>query len=258
MLTILGWLWKNAHAEGPHYTPEHAGVWARMIHRNLTLPHRFVVVTDTPEAEFDPLIKPVPLWDDCRDVKPNWGEKKVNCYPRLKAFSVEARDLIGERFVSIDLDLVVLGNDDSSALPWPFLDPLFDRPEEFVMLRRFLQNGASKLNVYQGSMWMMTAGARKDVWTSFKGQESAKQTKHLIGTDQAWITHTLGPNEAGWTDKDEVICWTDALSNWPRYRNAPPPVKMVFFNCNPKQDLLAKPIRPGETVKFPWIGRFYQ
>src|SRR5688572_1549925 len=148
MLTILGWLWKS---RGDYsYTPTHANIWARMIHRNLTLPHRFVCVTDTPEADFDPLITPVRLWDDWRDVKANWGEKKVNCYVRLKAFSEEARELIGQRFVSVDLDLVVLGNDDSNKPAVPFLDPLFDRSEDFVMLRRFLNNGTRPKNIYQG------------------------------------------------------------------------------------------------------------
>lgn len=256
MITILGWLWRPASGE-PRYTADHVNVWARMIHRNLTLPHRFVVATDTPEADFDLLVTPIPLWDDWREVRANWGEGKVNCYRRLKAYSDEARSLIGERFVSVDLDLVVLGNRDSSRQE-PFLDALFDRPEDFLILKRFMGNGARPKNWCQGSMWMMTAGARRRVWDSFEGQRSADMTNGLIGTDQAWVSFTLPPTEAGWTEKDGVVCWTDLHSNWTRYRTEAPPVKMIFFNCNPKQDELAKPIRPRESVKFPWIGEYYR
>lgn len=279
MITILGWLWRPDTGAAP-YSADHVNVWARMIHRNLTIPHRFVVVTDTPEADFDPLVTPIPLWDDWRDVAPNWGKDKVNCYRRLKAYSAEFGELITvpsskfevpssasniehrtqnpepPRFVSVDLDLVVLGNKDSTRQE-PFLDPLFDRPEDYLILKRFLQNGTRPKNWCQGSMWMMTAGARRQVWDSFEGQRSADMTNGLIGTDQAWVAFTLPSSEAGWTHQDGVVCWTDLSSNWTRYRQEVPPVKMIFFNCNPKQDELGKPIRPGETAKFPWIADYY-
>src|SRR5689334_1685231 len=103
MLTIVGWLWRDPDY-AVQYKPAHANIWARMIHRNLTLPHRFVVFTDRPDAYFDPLITPIPLWSDWRDLKKdNWP---TNCYVRLKVFSEEMRGILGDRFVSIDLDCV--------------------------------------------------------------------------------------------------------------------------------------------------------
>lgn len=258
MLTILGWLWKNPNPDGPHYTPWHANVWARSIHRNLTLPHRFILATDTPEADFDPLITPIALWDDWRGLACNWPDHRGNCYPRLKAFSEEAREIIGARFVSIDLDLVVLGNTDSSAPPEPFLDPIFDRKEDFLILKRFLRSGADPKNWCQGSMWMMTAGARARVWTEFTGRDSVAATKGMLGTDQAWLAHKLSPDEAGWSEKDGVVCWLD-LNNQQKYLE-PPAVKMIFFNTSwdQKPDYLSKPIRARERAKVPWIARFYQ
>src|SRR5262245_4870107 len=107
MLTIVGWLWRQDQM-ATVYNIDHANTWARMIHRNLTIPHRFKIFTDFPQDEwkdFIPLIEPAKLWDDWRDVKnPLWPPIKPQCYVRLKVFSREAREWIGERFVSIDLD----------------------------------------------------------------------------------------------------------------------------------------------------------
>lgn len=218
MLTIVGWLWRG---EGPlRYTPEHANIWARMIHRCLSLPHRFVLMTDQPEADYDPLIQPVPLWDAWRELRnKSWGASKPQCYVRLKAFSREAAEIFGPRFVSIDLDCV----------PLKPLDPLFQRKEDFLIFRRMPLTERDKLNTYNGSMWMMTAGARASVWEAFKGEESIAAARAFMGTDQAWIRHHLGPNEAGWGITEGVYGWT-RLRNHPSYLHSPPEnARIIFF-----------------------------
>lgn len=284
MLTILGWLWKNPHSEGPHYTAWHANVWARMIHRNLTLPHRFVVVTDTPEAEFDPLITPVPLWDDWREVrKPKWGDDKPQCFVRLKAFSAEFGDTLRRalsipagdpvRFASIDLD----------CLPLDCLDPLFDRGEDFVIYRRFQVlkgNPKEATTYYQGSMWMMTAGAREQVWTQFRGQKSVDgMDQSRIGSDQAWISEVLGPAEATWDVADGVLSYAYHIAIpgtvWYGHRpeEVPYTARMVFFQGtikpwdfpDPKKIFsMDKKARreyertiPGGLMDRAWIGEKY-
>ena len=241
MLTILGWLWKNPNPEGPQYEPEHANVWARMIHRHLSLPHRFLVVTDTPEAEFDPLITPIPLWDYWRDLKrPGLSEDLPQCFVRLFAWSAEFGDLLRRtfklppqdpaRFVSIDIDCLVLDD----------LEPLLGRTEEFLIYRRFSANKANNraaATYYQGSMWMMNAGARRTVWQNFHGLESVERIDpRRIGTDQAWICEVLGPDEPGWDLSDGVLSYQSHIacpgSIWHDHRpeEVPQfPARIVFF-----------------------------
>lgn len=229
MLTILGWLWKDELCKA-QYTVRHANVWARSIDRNLTLPHRFVLATDYPEDqwhEFDPLIKPIVLWNDWRSVRnPTWPAHKPQCYVRLKAFSEEARELIGPRFVSIDLDVLVMGN----------LDGILGRTEDFLIYHRHNSNSHETVNTYQASMWMMTAGARKQVWQDFTGEASAKAAAQFMGSDQAWIRYKLGPDEPGWTDKDGVYSFVSHIKANPmRFaRLAPEKARLIFFQGNDK------------------------
>lgn len=211
MLTIVGWLW---HTEKPRYTAAHVRTWARMIHAYTTIPHRFVLMTDRPDGDYGPLVEPFLLWDDWKTLKnPYWSPEKQHCYVRLKAFSKEVEPIFGKRFVSIDLDLIVLGD----------LDPLFTRTEDFLILRR------RHRVPYNGSMWMMKTGCRDFVWRDFKGESSILAAKDYVGSDQAWLCHRLGPREKGWDTTDGVYGWTK-LRHLGVFSEAPPKnARIVFF-----------------------------
>ena len=267
-LTILFWLWRSPTCK-EQYTPERVDMAAKMIDRNLTLPHRFVCATDWPLDSFGPLIEPIPLWDDWRELQnPKWGPQKPHCYVRLKAFSREAGELIGPRFVSIDLDCLVLD----------CLDPLFSRTEDFLIFHRFIDAQRPRIvnNPYNGSMWMMTAGARAQVWQDFNGEQSVLQALGHIGTDQAWITHKLGREEAGWDYRDGVFGWPNIQGDG-RYEKEPPPgARLIFFYGEEKPwHYLKDPPAPAslpynhresrrrnriwqEPPRFQWIRRYYK
>lgn len=165
----------------PDYTAGHVNRLASMVSRHLRMPHEIVCVTDRPEG-IDGGIRIVPLWDDLR----NYGR----CFVRLKAFSPEMRDIIGERFVSLDLDTVIVGE----------LDPLFDRPEPFV-----IWSDPSRLLPYCGSQWMLTAGYAPQVFEQFDYEiwKMLKPERNWHGSDQAWMAHTL-PGTATWGRGDGV------------------------------------------------------
>jgi len=223
-LTIVGWLWRQEKS-AIEYTPERANIWARMIDRHLKIPHRFVLMTDQPQAAFDPLIEARPLWDDWREIRnPNWAASKPHCYVRLKAFSDEAKEIFGPRFVSIDLDCVVVGD----------LGPLFTRSEDFLIYQRGRGAVRDPLNTYNGSMWLMTAGARAQVWTNFQGAPSIAAASAYLGSDQAWMRHVLGPNEKGWTPLDGVWAWTQIRYDARFKKNPPPGARIVFFQGGQK------------------------
>jgi hypothetical protein len=252
-LTIVGWLWRNEKYP-VQYTPEHANVWARMIHRNLTLPHRFVLMTDQPDREFDSLIQPERLWDDWRSLRHPWGDRRPHCYVRLKAFSEEVAAIFGPRLVSVDLDCVVVGD----------LDPLFSRTEDFLIMRRQVVHPQDKHNTYQGSMWMMSTGVRACVWHDFKGEESIAAAKKYIGTDQAWIRYKLGPNEAGWSQTDGVYGWPRVNGEARWRKEQPEGARIVFFYGGDKPWVIASKLRrigKGMFVarnSYRWVREHYQ
>jgi hypothetical protein len=222
MLTIVGWLWRDPHCR-TQYRPKHADIWARMIHRNLTLEHRFVVFTDDMNDQFDPLIEKYPLWDDYHlENNAMWRREFPQCYVRLKAFGRDPalRKILGPRYVSIDFDCVVLGD----------LDPILSRPEPFLIYHRPILVSEDRKDPYNGSMWMMDFGARPKVWEDFKGAESIQampQEQRYLMTDQGWMLYKLGLKEPGWGMESGVFMWS-----WLQHKClAPPPdCKIVFFN----------------------------
>lgn len=258
MITIVGWLWQQEKC-AVHYEIEHANVWARMIHRNLTAPHRIVIMTDYPEKrwkEFDETIEPKVLWPDWRDLKtPRWKDDKPQCYVRLKAFSEEAIQYFGPRFASVDLDCVVTDN----------LDPIFVRKEPFLIWHRpIIYRNRPTFNDYVGSLWLMTAGAKREVWEDFKGIESVELAKDYLGSDQAWIRYRLGPGEPGWTEKDGVYSFVTHVKGNPlAYGPSPPPgSRIIFFQGGEKPWHYLDCDNPrcsycGEIVKVnpPWLLR---
>lgn len=226
-LTIVGWLWRNQQSR-VQYDVEHANIWAPMLDRHISLPHRFVLVTDHPRErwdEFHPLIEPVELWDDWRDLRNvSWGLDKPQCYVRLKAYSAWAREIFGDWFVSIDLDCVALQP----------LDPLFEHDDEFRIIHRAPVRRSDQDNKYQASMWMMKAGSRDFIWNDFKGEESIKESLQYLGSDQAWLRHRLGNDEAGWSEDDGVYGFP-RIEKISQYRKAPPAnARIIFFYGNKK------------------------
>lgn len=223
------------------YTADHVNRAKSMVRRHLKLPHEIVCITDNPSG-IDSDIRIVPLWDDFKDLK--------SCFIRLKAFSPSMKELIGPRFVSIDLDVVVVGD----------LDPLFNRPEDFV-----IWSNVDGHTPYCGSMFLMTAGSRSRVFTQFDPARSLERirARRFVGSDQAWISEVLGPGEAQWTKKDGVLSFRRhfaPMSHLPSraerlgLNRGEPPVeaRMIFFHG------VEDPSQPNVQLRHPWVVKHWR
>lgn len=194
-LRLITWLWRQPGGR-TNYQPWHVRCWADSVRRHLTIPHTLAVVTDVPGDYGD--IEVIAPPRDFEDVRiPTWGPHMPQCLRRLAMFRPDAAAIFGERFVSMDLDAVISGS----------LDPLFDRDEDFVMYR-----GTNAARPYNGSLLMMTAGARPQVYTQFTPEGAAAAGREFIGSDQAWISHVLGAVEAVWGATDGVHAWGSRLN----------------------------------------------
>lgn len=200
-----------------------------MVRRHLTIPHRIACVTNHPEG-IDDSIEIISPPGDFEDVRiGTWGEHLPQCHRRLAMFRPDAADIFGERFVCMDLDCVVGGS----------LDPLFDISDDFAMY-----NGTSASRPYNGSMMMMRAGARPQVYTEFTPERAEYAGRRFIGSDQAWISHCLGKGERVWGVPEGVYSW----SQMSRSVDAAP--RLVFFPGDVKPWHLV--LRSG------WVGRHYR
>lgn len=233
MLSIVAFKWTPAPNYRSAYSAETVNVLASMVRRHYHDPHEFVCITDDARG-LDARIRVIPLWNDFAELPPPQGRKNPSCYRRLKLFAPEMAALVGPRFVAIDLDSVLTGD----------VTPLWNRSEDFVMVGE-----TNPKTYYNGSMLLMTAGARAQVWETFDPRRSpllAKLAGHY-GSDQAWISYCLGEGEATWTRKDGVYSYRNHLTG---DRALPPDARVVLFHGR------VDPWHPA-AAQLPWIQEHY-
>lgn len=225
---------------GTKYSMSHVLRMRSMLQRNLTIPYEMVLITDDPkEDKFGvwPDIRVLPLWPMMREAK--------LCGVRLYAFHPMMEKLIGPRFAWIDLDVVITGN----------VDHIFGRTERFVALQP--PRPPMPIN---GSLVMMDAGVFPQVlstWSIEKYYEVGDQLskKHGIkaGTtsDEGWMWHTIGSDEAKITKVDGVYFFRRDLQQGSV--PLPPDAKMVIMNGK-----RFDPSMPEWQKKCPWIARHWR
>jgi hypothetical protein len=218
------------------FGPETVNTLRRMVARHYPHPHRFLCVTDDP-AGLDPAVTVLPDFKDFVDVQSPYGGKNPSCYRRLRLYHPEAERWFGARFVAIDLDTVITSD----------LRPLWDRSEDYVVW-----GDTNRTTHYNGSMVLMTAGARSKVWTQFNPKVSPWQAKQArqFGSDQGWISYCLGPGEATWSKADGVYSFRNHLSS--NGRTLPDDARIVFFHGQ------YDPWSPYVTAHYPWVREHYQ
>jgi hypothetical protein len=237
MLDVVTFKWRPAWSHyRSRYDASHVNTLRDMVARHYQKPHRFTCITDDP-AGIDPRVRIVPLWDDWSSLRSTHGYQNPSCFRRLRLFARDAGELIGPRFVWLDLDMVITAD----------LAPLFDRSEDVILW----EGTAGRFQPYNGSMVMMTAGARPQVWERFEGEASARaaQANRFSGSDQAWIAYCLGPGEATFTALEGCYSWRKHL-RWTRGL-LPPDARIVNFAGSGGD--------PWELIKIaPWIGQHWR
>lgn len=227
-IKIISWKWSDSRWPTV-YGSAQVNTMAAMLRKHVTVPYKFCCITDN-SSGIDLDIEIIPMWNDLADMG--------HCYRRLKAFSKEAETLIGKRFMSIDLDSVILGN----------IDSFVSAPEDFVIVR-----DTQPPTPYNGSMFLLTAGSRAQVWEQFDPVESPRRGRDLryCACDQAWIGACLGTHERVWTGADGVKSFRNEVIL--KQSSSPLPTdKIVFFHGSKK---------PWDGVvqnNFSWIKEHYQ
>lgn len=225
MLTVCAWYWVQPECRAK-YEPLHIAIWADMVRRNLSMPHRLAVVTlediEIPGVE---IIRPPREFEELR--VPSWPDWRPQCFRRLVMFRHDAARYFGSRFVCMDLDCVVGGP----------LDPLFSGGEDFR-----IAVGTAAGRPYNGSMLMLRAGSRPQVYEQFTPGGALEAGQRFVGSDQAWLAHCLGPGEATWGQDDGLV-----------YHGLPmrpmTPRRVMFYPGKQK---------PWDELRDPWVRRHYR
>jgi hypothetical protein len=155
--------------------------------RHCQLPHRVVCVTDDPTG-IDAGIEIVPM--------PTTFAHTPRCRRRMQIFDRAFASRIGDRILSIDLDVVIVGD----------LTRILDRHEPLVGWK------VAHHNVYSGSFFLMDAGVLDPLWQMFDAEpETFPQRIQPRGvpSDQAmlnWYLSTQAPI-AQWTEADGFVTY---------------------------------------------------
>lgn len=211
-LPVIFWKWKNSNYRSS-FRAAHVNAAAEMVHGNTSFPVQPICITDDAEG-IDPGIKIIPLWP-CP--APEYGERgRPNCTVRLKMFSPEFVQLVGPRFASLDLDMVVTDN----------LDDILGCDDPFAMW-----GDTGKNFQYNGSLCVMNAGLFPQVWTDFKGVISLKEAhrRGFFGSDQAWISYKVGTGKRMFSTKDGVYSYKNHYRDY-NIQAKIEGCKIVFFH----------------------------
>lgn len=228
MFTVMTWLW------GDRYHRVYVERLMAGFKRHMRSDYRFVIMSDA--YNWGRLPIGCEAYQIPRSVVPLTFEK--GCLSRLIMFDPEFQELHGIRgkLISIDLDTVITGP----------LDPVFDRPEPFVILQ-----GVNSRNPcpYNGSLMLITPGVHPEVWSEFSVEASKAAPYDEFPDDQAWIAHKV-PGAAGWLPGNESGVYAFAKPGWPPYSlEVPHGARIVTFPG--KRD-------PSQYMNLNWIRKHWR
>jgi hypothetical protein len=207
MLHVVTWWW------GDKYPAHYVERLRDGLRRHLRQPYRLLCMVDRL------LERPALTGVGYRQILDHDLIAQQGCFARLRMFDRDwqfAREIAPEeRIGCIDLDCVVTGP----------LDPLFDRPESFVILQG--ANAANPCPV-NGSLMMLRGAAHQDVWSDFSLEAARQVPFHEFPDDQGWIAHKL-PGCAGWQAGPESGVYAFKKPGWPKGDDLPKDARLVVF-----------------------------
>ena len=235
MLAVTTFFWADPDRKRDYtFTHEHVRILKSMVQRNLSIPHKFICVTDDKIDGIDT----IPL---------DWSKHVPNTvYLRLMMRRPDFGELINaDRVLNLDIDMVVVGS----------LDSLVSRPEPSVFWRNpnFPQPGRA---FYQSSIQLFTPGDLSFLWSEFDPETQKLPSGEDInwrfgGKEQAWISEMLPWNMPSWDARDGVYGAGRMLSDQGIRTTLPDNARIVSFPGNRMPD------QPEVQEQHLWVKEHY-
>lgn len=211
--------WRAPTRYRSSFGPETVNTLLSGLGRHYHKPFRLTCITDDAKG-ISSEVRVLPLWDHLSTLPSPHGAAYPSCYRRLPLFAETFRgeriaDLIGPYFACLDLDMLFCDD----------VTPLFEQDADFK-----IWGDTNRQTPYNGSLWKLRAGARRQVWDQFDPLESPRRSLRLgyIGSDQGWISACLGPNEAKWSQRDGVYSFRMHIQRFGC--RLPPNARIVIFH----------------------------
>lgn len=230
---MVVYLWRDTDPRRV-FLPVHVTTLARAFRRTLSIPHRFVCITDEPADAFGPgvVVMPTPAgatrWARLRNPE---GSRFPSSYRRLWTFSADAVGVLAEWVLATDIDLVLVRD----------IADLIDPPRaDFVGWRPQARWGnAARIG---GGMYLLRTGSHPAVYDAFDGPRSIAEARRAgyRGSDQAWMSYRLGRTCQVWNDTSGLYSIRDMADG---RKPLPADARVVQFNG---------PVKPWASP-LPWV-----
>lgn len=202
---------------GTKYTYKDVNVLRSMVKRHLTIPHRFVCLTEDREG----IDKEI----ECFDLPPIEvpKEKDVSPWRKLGMFSKTIGDLSGKALF-LDLDIVILEN----------IDCFFNFSNKFTIIENWTQKGQG---IGNSSVYCFTIGQHFDVLEHYNNNIKEVTTKY--SNEQIYLSKKIGditywPDS--WCKSFKRHCIPPYIIRYFKAPERPADAKIVVFHGNPKPE----------------------
>ena len=230
-LVVSTFFWQDPDRKRDYqFTHDHVRILRNMVGRHLTIPHRFVCVTD------DKI-------DDIETIPLDWSKHLPGtCFIRLMQRRPDYGDLIkADRVLNLDIDMVLVD----------CIDSLVDRPEPSVWWRN-PNFPAPRRAYYQTSIQLFTPGSHSELWEEFDVNETPKWVNWRFGgAEPAGVSEALPWNLPQWDHRDGIY-GAGRLGGAGIGSKLPANAKIVSFPGNRMMD------QKDVIERHPWIEEFWK
>lgn len=228
---------------GTLYTPEYVNNLYNMVARNLSLPFRFICMTEIAEG-IKPEVEILPL-PDFRE--PDWAYARYcSAWRKLALFAREPFGLQG-KVMFLDLDVVIVDA----------IDCFFTYSDKLAIIENWSQKGKM---IGQSSVFCFEAGTCTDLLEKYNNQHEIVMQNNR--TEQLYITRELGPERFDffpeeWCKSFKMHCMPGGfLNSFMAPTKIPKNARIIVFHGKPNPpDALAGVW--GQPVK-PWFKKIYK
>jgi hypothetical protein len=218
---------------GNKYSAEYVNKLAAMVKRNLSIPYRFVCLTEDTKG-IAPGIETLPLPDMEIDGLTGWWHK-------ISMFRPTVHDLEGQTLF-LDLDVVITGS----------LDCFFDLPGDFCIIKDWAYKSR---RMWNSSVFRLEIGKQTNVYEEFIRKGPDNVMKKLHG-DQNFITEvitdaTVWP--ADWCQSYKYHCCVPRDTT----PHLPDGAKILIFHGKPDHHEALKGSTGTRYQAAPWLADYW-
>jgi len=228
---------------GTMYGPEYVNILYNMVNNNITLPFRFICMTEIVEG-IRPEVEIAPLPDF---KEPAWEYARYcSAWRKLSLFDQQVLDLKG-KLLFLDLDVVIVGN----------IDCFFTYSEKLAIIENWSQKGRL---IGQSSVFCFRIGTCTRLLEKYisRHEEVMKNNR----TEQMYITRELGKDNFvyfpdDWCRSFKMHCMPGGILNsFVTPTKIPENARIIVFHGSPNPpDAIAG--KWGRPVK-PWFKKIYK